>query len=80
MCGMAEYYLQQGLDNLADGYEEWGYGDEGGYGGYGPRPKTCRRCRTSNLWWSLSGDKWRLIDSAGNRHVCPNQSAREAFK
>ena len=77
MGGMAEYYLQQGLDNLADDYEEWGYGGEGGYG---PRPKTCRRCHTSNLWWSLFDGKWHLIDSARKPHVCLNPRAKDVFK
>ena len=81
MGDMAEYSLQQGLDNWAYGDEDWGYSGEGGYG---PLPKICRRCHASNLWWALSGGKWKLIDSAGNKHVCAasvlNAAAKKVFK
>ena len=78
MGDMVEYYLQQGLDNL--GYDEEGWDGDYEDRGYGPRPRTCRQCRAGNLWWSLSGGKWRLIDSAGNRHVCPTPAAKDVFK
>jgi hypothetical protein len=77
MGDMAEDALQQGLDAWVDGDADWDYAGESGYG---PRPRTCRRCHAQNLWWSLSGGKWRLIDSAGNRHVCPNPKAKDVFK
>jgi hypothetical protein len=77
MGDMAEYYCQQGLDNYALGDEDWN-DTEGG--GYGPQPKTCRRCHERNLWWSCHDGRYRLIDAAGKLHICPVPAAKEVFK
>jgi hypothetical protein len=77
MGDMAEYAVQQGLDNYASGDEDW----EGIVSsGYGPRPKTCRQCHERNLWWDFQAGKYRLIDAAGKLHVCPSPAAKDAFK
>jgi len=81
MGDMADYNVQQGLDNYTYGDEEWDYGGEGGYG---PQPKTCRRCKVFGLWWGWKNGRYRLFDSAGNIHVCAaaslNSAARKVFK
>ena len=77
MGDMAEHYLQQGLDNYALGDEDWDGTDSGGYG---PQPKTCWHCRKRNLWRAFEAGRYRLVDSAGNLHVCSNPAAREVFK
>jgi hypothetical protein len=77
MGDMAEYCIQQGLDNYAAGEEEWD-GAEGD--GCGPRPKTCQRCHERNLWWSCDNGRYRLIDEAGKIHVCPGPAAKDVFK
>ena len=77
MGDMAEYYLQQGLDNLADDYEEWGYGGEGSYG---PCLKTCRYCKLTRLHWEIFGGGYRLHDASGKIHVCAPPKAKEVFK
>jgi hypothetical protein len=78
MGDMAEYCIQQGLDNYAAGDEEWD-GYVGG-GGCGPQPKTCRRCGASGLQWGQASGKWKLFGPGGEQHVCSVPAAKKAFK
>lgn len=30
----------------------------------------CRYCGEEDLIWEMHGDRWRLVDVGGKRHVC----------
>ena len=78
MGDMADLAIDQGMD-------DWLRGDDYEDGeGYGPLPKTCRRCGAANLHWGILGGRYKLHNSAGELHVClaakANAAARKAFK
>ena len=74
MGDMAEYAIQQGMD-------EWMYeGDFDICYRRGKVSRSCGRCSAPGLEWRRFEKKWRLFNSAGKLHVCPNPVAKDAFK
>jgi len=37
---------------------------------FGPRPKTCKRCGVSDLYWYHVRGQWKLHDIQGRLHRC----------
>ena len=67
MGEFAEMAIQQGLDDELSGE----FDDEYCGGSSGPRPKTCRQCGVTNLYWGWAEKGWRLFDENGTLHSCP---------
>ena len=73
MGEMADYYIDVGLQQEMDGYDdEYGYEDESLDFGTFHRTtmKVCKYCNEGNLHWGKQNDKWRLFDSENRLHKC----------
>lgn len=95
MGDMADFALEHmmDIDELADRYsnastaelyevglvDELGYYIGGGFSHYRPKPRTCRCCGKSNLYWKQIKGKWRLFQD-GKIHDCPVNPLIEEYQ